>query len=207
MKKFESMPFVVSLSLISCAFAGVAHAADYTVDKDHSHVGFTVRHLVSRLPGEFRDFSGEFNFDAKKVQASHAKFAIQTASIFTNNEKRDNHLKTAADFFDVAKYPMITFESTKVTAAGKDKYKLAGNMTMHGVTRPAVFEVEYLGAAKDPKGQMRAGFTATTKLNRKDYGVTWNKTLDAGGVMVGDDVDVTLNIEAMEKASASAARK
>src|SRR5947209_20469951 len=123
MQKTKSAYSLLLLGSLGLLFAsGGARAANYTVDKDHSHVGFSVRHLVSRLPGEFRDFSGEFSFDAKKPEAARAKFAIQAASISTSNEKRDHHLRTAPDFFDVAKYPTITFESTRLTSAGEGKY-------------------------------------------------------------------------------------
>src|SRR5436305_1399966 len=135
MKKLSSgYSLAVLASLSALVASGGARAADYTVDKDHSHVGFRVRHMVSRLPGEFRDFSGEFSFDAKKPEAARAKFAIHAASISTNNEKRDHHLRDS-DFFEVNKYPTITFESTRVTPAGEGRYKLAGNMTLHGVTK------------------------------------------------------------------------
>ena len=192
----------LSLSLllaVTAAFtSSVSFAATYTVDQSHSHVGFKVRHLISKTAGEFRDFEGEFTYDPKKPLESKVHFVAKSESINTNNAKRDDHLK-GADFFDVQKFQTLTFDSKKVKANGKDKYKVEGDLTIHGVTKPAEFDVEYTGAAKDPWGNNRVGFNATSKINRKDFGVVWNKTLDTGGMMIGDDVDVTLEIEGIEK--------
>lgn len=189
---------VGSLALATLASIS-ARAAEYKVDKDHSHVGFTVRHLIGRVHGEFKDFSGGFSFDARKPSADKVTFTVQTDSVSTDNLKRDNHLKSP-DFFDVAKYPAMTFESTEVTPDGHDKYKVKGKLTLRGVTRPVVFHVDYLGTAKDPWGNTRSGFTATTAVNRKDFGMVWNKILDAGALMVGNKVDVKLDVEAVEEA-------
>lgn len=178
-----------------------AFAADYTIDPAHSSVNFTIRHLVSKVTGHFKDFNGSFSFDPKNVSAAQATFSIQTASISTDNDKRDTHLKSA-DFFDVKKFPTITFTSKSVTPNGEGKFKLTGDVTMHGVTHSETFNVEFGGTMKDPWGNNRAGFTATTKLNRKNYGIIWNKTLDNGGYMLGDDVDVTLQVEGTEKTAA-----
>lgn len=188
----------VLLSALFLLFSGTVFANDYTVDKDHSHAGFKVRHIISKLPGEFKEFEGTFSFDPKKLDTAHGKFIIQTKSISTNNEKRDDHLRSP-DFFDAAKYSDLTFESKKMTPAGKNKYKLLGDLTIRGVTKPVTFQVEYMGTAKDPWGNNRAAFSATTKINRKDFGVNWNKTLDNGGLLVGDDVELELNVEAIEK--------
>jgi polyisoprenoid-binding protein YceI len=187
------------LGLVAAATSvSMAQAAHYEIDGSHSHVGFKVRHLVSKLPGEFKEFEGTFDFDDKKPEDSKVVFKVKTASVYTNNEKRDDHLK-GEDFFDVSKYPEMKFESATVTKAGKDKYKLKGNLTIRGVTKPVTFDVVYSGTAKDPWGNQRAGFTATTKINRKDFGLVWNKALDQGGLMIGDDVEITLEIEAIEK--------
>jgi polyisoprenoid-binding protein YceI len=191
---------VLCFAFLAMSVSAVVWGADYSVDKDHSRVGFSVRHLVSHVSGNFKDFSGTFKFDAKKPEASKVDFSINAASINTDNDKRDAHLKSP-DFFDTAKFAKITFEGKKVTADGENKFKVDGDMTMHGVTKPVTFEVEYLGREKDPWGNYRAGFSATTKLNRKDFGLTWNKVLESGGMMVGDDVEVSLQIEAVEKAA------
>lgn len=179
------------LSLASSAFA-----SEYKVDASHSSVGFSIRHLVSKVQGGFKDFDGMIVYDEKKPEGAMVDFKIKAASINTNNDKRDEHLRND-DFFAVAKFPEITFKSKKAEKAGKDKVKLSGDMTMHGVTKPATFMLEYNGQAKDMQGMMRAGFSATTKVNRKDYGIIWNKALDGGGVVLGDEVDVNVQIEAV----------
>lgn len=183
----------VSLIAASTAFAG-----EYTVDQSHSNVMFTIRHLVSKVSGQFKDFEGNFNFDDKKPEMSSVKFSINAASIDTQNSRRDEHLK-GADFFDVTKFPKLTFTSTKVTKESEGRYKLEGNMSLHGVTKPVSYDVEYLGADKDPKGTKRAGFVAKTRISRKDFGLTWTKTVESGGLLVGDEVEITLQLEAMEK--------
>jgi len=191
---------LILIALSALSFATIAHASEYTVDQSHSHVGFTAKHMVSKVPGEFKDFSGTLNFDEKNPAAFKADFKIRTSSIDTNEPKRDAHLK-GADFFDVEKFPEIKFESTALKAAGEKKYKLTGNMTMHGVTKPVTFDVEYLGAAKDPWGSTHAGFTAVTKIDRKDFGIVWNKMLDAGGLLVANDVGIQLDIDATPPAA------
>lgn len=191
---FTFLMTLLSLGLISMP----GNAAEYTVDKDHSHAGFQVRHMVTKLQGEFKDFEGSFSFDEKSPDHSAGKFTILASSINTNHVKRDTHLRSA-DFFDVDKFTSLIFESKKVTPSGDKKFLLSGDLTIHGVTRPATFEVEYLGSAKSPWGDIRAGFSATSKINRKDYGIVWNKVLDSGGFLVGEDVDILIQVEAVEK--------
>jgi polyisoprenoid-binding protein YceI len=205
----KKLPWITTavLSLASLvSIAGPARASDFNVDPTHSSVGFQIHHLVGKVNGNFTDFSGDFTFDEKKPTASTVEFTAKATSINTQNDKRDKHLRSS-DFFDVEKFPTLSFKSTKVTPAGKNKYKLAGDLTIHGVTKPATFVLEFGGIVKDPWNNIRAGFTATTKLNRKDFGLVWNKTLDTGGFMLGDDVDVTLQIEAIEKAAPAATAK
>jgi polyisoprenoid-binding protein YceI len=185
-------------SMILTCFASPGTAAVYTVDPGHSHAGFQVRHVVSRLQGEFKEFEGSFSFDEKAVETSTGKFSINASSINTNHEKRDTHLKSP-DFFDVQKFPTLHFESKKVTPAGNKKFQLSGDLTIHGVTRPAIFDVEYLGADADPWGNRRAGFSAITRINRKNYGIVWNKVLDSGGLLVGEEVEINVQVEAIEK--------
>ncbi|MBI1821386.1 MAG: polyisoprenoid-binding protein [Nitrospirae bacterium] len=186
--------------IIGCLlmFSPAGHAAEYTIDPAHSHAGFQVRHVVSKLQGEFKDFEGAFTFDEKKPEISKGKFTIMASSINTNHEKRDTHLKSP-DFFDTEKFPTLSFESKKITPSGGKKYALSGDLSIHGIKRQVMFEVEYLGADKDPWGNRRAGFSATTKINRKDYGIVWNKILDSGGLLVGDEVDINMQVEAIEK--------
>lgn len=203
MKLVNRIPFLVVPAVLALlASTGAARAADYSIDPSHSSVEFKIRHLVGKVKGTFKDFEGDISFDEKALDKSKAKLTIKTASLSTDNEKRDAHLKSA-DFFDTEKFPTITFESKSFAkAAGKGKFKVMGDLTMHGVTKPVTMEVEYAGTEKDPWGNTRAGFTATTELKRKDFGIVWNKTLDSGGVMLGDDVSVTVQIEGIQKAAA-----
>ena len=175
-------------------------AADtYTVDKVHSDVTFQVRHFVSKVRGNFNNFEGTILIDEARPEASSVVFTIKSASINTNNEGRDKHLNSA-DFFDTATYPEITFKSTKIAPDGKDKYKVTGNFTMHGVTKEITLPVAYLGSIKDPRGAERVGFELSTTLNRQDYGVKYNKTMDNGSLMLSDDVAVTISLETVKKA-------
>jgi polyisoprenoid-binding protein YceI len=179
-------------------FAASALATEWTIDPTHSNVGFTARHMVSKVSGEFKEYSGEFNFDEKKPSEGKANFSINAKSINTNNEKRDEHLRSE-DFFHTEKCPTITFESKKVTAASKNMGKITGDLTMRCVTKPVTLDVEYGGSVKDPWGNLRSGFTLTGKVNRKDFSINWNKALDHGGVMLGDEIALNINIEATEK--------
>ena len=182
------------------ATAPLFAAETYTVDKAHSDVSFQIRHFASKVRGSFNDFDGTIQADPAKPEMSSVVFTIKTASINTNNPDRDKHLRSA-DFFDAEKQPEITFKSSRFTTAGKDKYNVAGTLTMHGVSKEVTLPVTFLGFAKDPGGNQRASFETSIKLNRKDFGINWNKALDAGGVMLGDDVDVTINLETVQKKS------
>ena len=187
------------VALMGMATAASAAPQTYDIDPVHSQVGFTVRHFFSKVPGHFKQFSGVILADEKNPEASSVDVTIQTASIFTDNDARDNHLR-GSDFFAADSFPTITFKSTKVTPAGKDRYQVAGNLTMRGVTKAVVLDMEFLGKGEMSLGGKsmgtKAGFDATTTLNRQDYGIRWNKMLDQGGVMLGDDVAVSLHIEA-----------
>jgi polyisoprenoid-binding protein YceI len=190
-----------TLSLLALFIVSAAQAADYDVDASHSNVDFKIRHMMSKVNGNFGKFTGTFSFDAKKPEAAKGVFTVEAASINTNNEKRDGHLK-GDDFFNVGKFPTLTFNTTGFKKAGKG-FAMSGDLTMLGVTKPVTFNVEYLGAGKDPWGNSKAGFSATGKINRKDFGMVWNKALDAGGVLLGEEVEITLNIEAAEKVAAA----
>ena len=183
-----------------------AQAESYKIDPSHSEVGFTIRHLVSNVRGRFNDFAGTVDMDPKAPQKGSVDFQIKATSIDTANADRDKHLRTA-DFFDVEKYPEITFKSDSVKPAGKDKYNVTGTLTMHGVSKKVTLPVTYLGEAKDPWGNTRAGFETSVKLNRKDYGIVWNKAVDNGGVLLGDDVNVSINLETIKAAPAAAKGK
>jgi polyisoprenoid-binding protein YceI len=202
MKKL-SVFFAVAALLL----ASTAKATEYGFDKAHSHIGFSVKHILSKVPGEFKDYDGTFSFDPANPENGKVNVTIQTASISTDNEMRDHHLQSP-DFFDAAKFPTLTFVSTKVSKGdGDNQYKVEGDLTIHGVTKSVVLNVDYLGADTMPMGKdgkMTAnivGFSATTKIDRRDYGLTFNKTLASGNLMVSNDVDITLDIAGMDKAS------
>lgn len=199
----------IALFLLAAAAAPVfpVFAADtYTIDKNHSDVSFTIRHFASKVHGRFADFSGAIQADPAKPEASTVNFTIKAASIDTNNADRDNHLRSP-DFFDATKNPEITFKSSKMVPKGKDQYDVTGTLTMRGVSKEITLPVTYLGSMKDPGGNDRASFELSTKLNRKDYGINWNKALDAGGFMLSDDVDVTISLETVKKKPEAAAAK
>lgn len=170
--------------------------ATLTIDKVHSEAAFQVRHLVTKVRGRFADFGGTIQLDEAHPDKTSVDFTIQTASIDTNTPDRDTHLKSE-DFFFVEKYPTITFKSTRVAKAGADSYSVTGTLTVRGVSREITLAVTSLGTAKDPWGNMRAGFEAETTINRKDFGLNWNAALETGGFLVGDEVKVTLTIQAI----------
>ena len=189
----------VILNLVAAVLvAASAFAAEsFVVDKAHSEADFQVRHLVSRVSGKFDDFAGTINIpDRANASISSVEFTIKTTSIDTGNDNRDKDLR-GANFFEVDKFPEISFKSTSIKPSGKkDVYDVTGTFTMHGVTKTITLPVEFLGFIKDPWGGERAGFSTHIVLNRKDYGINWNKMLDNGGTLLSDDVDITVNIEA-----------
>jgi len=194
------------VALMGMATAASAAPQTYDIDPVHSQVGFSVRHIFSKVPGFFKQFSGTIVADEKNPAASSVNVTIQTASIFTDNEQRDAHLRSP-DFFAADSFPTITFKSTKVTPAGKNRYKVAGNLTMRGVTKRLVLNMEFLGKGEVSMGGQsmgsKAGFDATTTLNRQDFGIKWNKTLDQGGLMISDEVAVSLHVEATLRPAAA----
>jgi len=175
----------------------------YAVDKGHSEVTFRIRHLMSKVGGRFTDFEGTITGDPAKPEAASVEFRIKAGSIDTNNPDRDKDLRSA-NFFDVEKYPEITCKSKKVTATGKDTYQVTGTLTVHGVAKEITLPVTLQGPVKDPWRNERFGFETTTTLNRKDFGIVWNKALDNGGLLLGDEVQVTINLEAVKKKEAAA---
>jgi len=185
------------IALVAIVIAAPTFAANYEVDAAHSSVKFTIRHLVSKVSGSFADFAGKFEFDDKNPAAAKGEFVAKAASIDTNNAKRDEHLRSP-DFFNVAKFPDIKLKAKKLAMNGKTG-KLEADFTMLGVTKPVTFDVEYLGSAKSPMGGDVAGFTGTGTINRKDFGMVWNKALDAGGIILGDEVQLELQLEAAKK--------
>jgi polyisoprenoid-binding protein YceI len=193
--------FIASiLTIFALALPALASAATWTIDPEHSNIGFKVRHLmVSNVKGNFEKHSGTVDIDDKNITKSKVEVSIDTNSISTGVQKRDEHLRSA-DFFDVAKFPAMTFVSKKVAKAGKDKLKVTGDLTLHGVTKEVVLDVEGPSKeSKDPWGNIRKGATATAKINRKDFGLNWNKALETGGVLVGEEIAINLEIEMIKK--------
>jgi polyisoprenoid-binding protein YceI len=177
----------------------------YQIDTSHSAAQFKVRHMmIANVKGEFDKVSGTVTFDPANPSASTVEASIDVSTISTRDEQRDGHLKSG-DFLDVEKYPSITFKSKKVTATGGDSFKVVGDLTIHGVTKEVTLDVEELtGEAKDPWGNMRRGATARARINRKDFGMSFNVALEAGGFLVGEEVDLTLDIEMIAQAATAA---
>lgn len=175
----------------------------WTIDASHSEVGFTVRHLmVSKVRGNFEKFEGTIEIGTDPLQ-SKVNVEVDLSSINTRDEGRDNHLRSA-DFFEVEKFPKMTFASTSVEPAGSD-YKVTGDLTIKGVTHPVVLDLEFNGVGSDPWGGTRAGFSAKTEISRADFGIDFSIPLDGGGVVVGDKISVNLEVEAVLQAPESAA--
>ena len=181
---------------VLCMLPTLALASTWNIDQEHSNIGFKVRHLmVSNVKGSFGKVQGIISIDEKDLTRSSAKVTIDTASIDTGVDKRDAHLRSP-DFLDVDKFPTMTFVSTKVAKNGKGRLRVTGDLTLHGVTRPVVLDVEELSReGKDPMGNLRRGASATTKISRKDFGIGWNKVLETGGVVVGDEIAISIDIE------------
>jgi polyisoprenoid-binding protein YceI len=187
------MTIVVNLTPPSMAAEEV-----YKIDSVHSSVNFKVRHLLSYTSGRFTDFSGVLNYNDANPEASQIEFSIQTASIDTGNENRDGHLRNS-DFFDVESYPAITFKSKTIKKSkGENMYEVAGDLSMHGVTKEVAVEVEMLGFGEFPGMGKRGGFNVTAKINRKEFGMTWNKLLEAGGTVIGEDIQIDCPLEVIK---------
>ena len=187
-------------------FAGRAAAAPetYKIDPNHSSVGFSIRHFFSKVPGKFDTYEGTITLDPKDLSKTTVEVSIDAASIDTGNKDRDTHLKSP-DFFDVQKFPKITFRATSVTPQGTNKATVKGDLTIHGITKPVTLEAEVLGFSPDPWGNYRGGFEAKTKINRQDFGVSWNKAIEGGGALLGDEVEILLDVEGVRAAPKAAA--
>lgn len=195
---------VLGLGLV---FAGSAGAqSTWEIDGAHSSVQFSVRHLmISNVRGQFGTVSGRVKADDTDLTRSIVEATIDAASIDTREAKRDAHLRNA-DFLDVERHPTITFRSTSIAAAGERRWRVTGDLTLHGVTRPVVLDVEGpTPPVKDPMGNTRAGARATTRINRKDFGINWHKTMDGGGLVVGDEIEITIDVEGIRRATAASA--
>lgn len=187
---------LLTLSLLG--LSGTALAEPWAIDASHSSVGFSVRHMmISNTTGEFTEFEGQFDINENNLTKSTVNLSIAAKSVDTRDKKRDEHLR-GADFFDVAKHPAITFKSTAIKKAGK-KFNVTGNLTMHGVTKQVTILVALTKAVATPFGTTARGATVVGKVNRKDFGIVWNKSLDAGGLAVGEEVALDINLELTKK--------
>jgi len=187
-----AMAIVVALPVL-------VHADTWQIDSSHTSVEFTVRHMmISNVKGQFQKTTGTITANGNDPASAKIDVTIDASSVDTRVERRDAHLKSP-DFLDVAKYPTITFKSTKVEADGPNKWKMTGDLTVHGVAKPVVLDVEGSGPPIQVMGNTRAGASATTKINRSDFGLTWNKALETGGVLVGDEVAISIDVEAVKK--------
>ncbi len=175
--------------------------ARWKIDPAHSNAEFVVRHMmISKVRGTFENIEGYIDFDEQNPENSYVEATIDVNTINTRNEQRDNHLRSA-DFFDVANYPTMTFKSTKVEVTGENTGRVTGELTIRGVTKEVTFDVEYYGAGPSPFGDVRAGFSGTTKINREDWGLTWNMALETGGVLISKEVTIEVNIEVIQEAA------
>lgn len=197
----------IYLAVLLAGLAAPAGAATYKIDPTHSAVTFTVQHMgISKVHGRFDKFTGTVDYVPGDMKAWKTEAVIETASVNTNVEARDNHLR-GADFFNVEKFPAMTFKSLKVTNVKGKTAKIHGELTLMGITKPVTLAVEGDGPVKDPWGNERLGAVAKTTINRKDFGLGWNKVLETGGLLVGEKVEITLEIEAVKEVPAAAPAK
>ena len=195
----KRLNYLLSLALGALVLPGLAAAAQYDVDADHTNIIFKVKHLgISTVNGSFQGFTGSFEFDPEKVKEAKFNAKIEAASINTGVEKRDGHLRSA-DFFDVEKHPHITFTSKKIEAGKGKSFKIHGELSIRGVTKPVVLDGELGGIAVDPWGNTRIAISASGKINRKDYGLNWNQVLETGGLLVGEEVQLVIQAEGIKK--------
>ena len=197
--------WMTAVVMMLATVPGLAQVSTWEIDSAHSGAHFSVRHLmIATVRGEFRKVTGTLNMDEKDISKSSVEAVIDTTTIDTREERRDNHLKSA-DFFDVAKFPTITFKSKSVTRQAEGKFKVAGDLTLHGVTKPVILDVEGLtNQVKDQRGNIKTGALATTKINRSDFGLTWNRAVETGGVVVSDEVGIIIDLELVKKVPAAA---
>lgn len=172
----------------------------WVVDAAHSSIDFTVKHMmIANVKGAFHKFDAEIEADPADLTAADVRFSIDVTSVDTRNSDRDAHLR-ASDFFDAEKYPAILFRATKIERKGDGEYSVTGDVTIRDVTRPETFELTFEGVGKDPWGNEKAGFSARGKIKRSDYGLTYNAVLETGGLLIGDEIKIALEIEAVKQA-------
>jgi polyisoprenoid-binding protein YceI len=191
-------PSVFAVALALAGSASAPAATTFVVDPGHSDVSFEIRHLMSRVRGTFNEFSGTIVRDDQEPSNSSVRLVIQAASIDTRHEGRDDDLR-GAEFFDVESHPTLIFESTKVEKVSEAEYRVTGRFTMRGVTKELVLPVRFEGEMKDPRGTLRVGYSTATRLDRKEYGMNWNRALDNGGFLLSDEVDVSISVEAKQQ--------
>jgi polyisoprenoid-binding protein YceI len=200
-KRFPCSAALAAMFVLSALLAparALAAPESYNIDPEHSGVGFSIRHLFSKVPGRFTKFEGSIGVDRSDFSKSQVQVTIDAASIDTNVAARDKHLRSDA-FFDAANHPQITFRSTKVKQVAQNKLQVAGDLTIRGTTKPVTLDVEVLGFGPGYGGGFRGSFEAHTRINRKDFGVSWNDVVEGGGYVLGDDVDISLNVEAVRE--------
>lgn len=195
--------FALPLVLLMLVAAAHAQSTTWTIDPNHSTAAFSVRHMmINNVRGEFSKLTGTLALDSKDITRSTVEASIDAATVNTHVEARDNDLRSS-DFFDVAKYPTLSFKSTKVEQVSPGKLRVTGDLTMHGVTRPVVLDVDGPSPEiKDPFGNTRIGLSASTRVNRKDWGLMYNRLLESGGMVVGEEIAITLELEFVKKAPA-----
>ncbi len=194
------LKLLTGMVIIVFSFPVFASESTWQIDPDHSNFQFKIRHLtVSNVKGVFSKSKGLVSIDDQNIAGLKVDLAIEAASVDTNHSKRDDHLRSP-DFFDAAKYPVITFVSKKVIQNGPNQLKVTGELTIRGVTKEVTVDVEGpTPEVKDPGGRLRRGATGATRINRKDFGITWNRVLDTGGLVVGDEVDISIEVELIKK--------
>jgi polyisoprenoid-binding protein YceI len=195
-KRRPALPAVLSIMLLAAAAVpALAENQAFRIDPEHTQIGFKVKHFFSKVPGRFNTFEGSAQLDPADLSKGSVSITIDAASIDTNDAARDKHLRSDA-FFAVETYPKITFTSTRVVPAGPDKLKIEGNLTIRGVTRPVTLDVDVLGFGPG-YGGLRGGFEARATINRQDFGVKWNDVVEGGGLVLGNDVEILLNVEVL----------
>jgi polyisoprenoid-binding protein YceI len=200
MKEVQMKKLVLAFMFIFTLTCSIfAQSIDWEIDKAHTNVGFTITHLViSDVTGRFKEFEGSIKSSGEDFDGAEVNIVINTASIFTDNEKRDNHLRSG-DFFSAEKNPQITFKSSSFKKVSDDKYTITGELTMNGISREVVLDGTLKGIIKDPWGGTRSGFKANTTIDRYDYNLKYNQALEAGGFLIGKEVDIEINIELKKK--------
>lgn len=191
---------LVTVAILAVSLTGVAVAGEkYELDSVHSFIGFSVRHMaVSSVRGEFKEYTVDLTVDESELTNSSIEVTIEAASIDTDNKQRDEHLRSA-DFLEVESYPQIVFTSKKIERTGDGEYSAIGDLTIHGITKEVTLDLEVAGPITDPYGNLRVGIEGQTTIDRQDFEVKWSKVMDAGGLVVSDDVKITFGVEAMRK--------